>query len=280
MIHPFDRSGIAALSDLQTPQWRELFSRLESEQAEFLAREADFRSPEYVWPRDPLHNWSRIWEYPYVFHQLLGFHSTRPDGRALRLADVGSGVTFFPFSAARLGFDVSCADIDPVCGRDIPRAAKVLSPDPRQVEFRLIRGDRLPFVDGELDVVVCISVLEHIPAFENTIAEMARALKRDGLLVLTIDLDLRGDFEIGVARHRQLVDCLEHFFLFEKPDRTVHPANQLTSGNGPFGTAVPGLLRRSWFESKQRIKRVLGLPPRLLIPFVLSVQGFVMRKRD
>jgi hypothetical protein len=62
--HPFDRSGLAALSDLQTEEWRELFTSLEDQQREFLAKEEAFRSADYPWPRDPLHTWSRVWEYP------------------------------------------------------------------------------------------------------------------------------------------------------------------------------------------------------------------------
>ena len=46
------------------------FALLEKEQADFLAMESAFRSREYKWPRDPLHTWSRVWEYPYTYHHL------------------------------------------------------------------------------------------------------------------------------------------------------------------------------------------------------------------
>lgn len=47
----FQRSGLAALSDLETPLWRELFACLEREQDLFLAHESGFRSAEYLWLR-------------------------------------------------------------------------------------------------------------------------------------------------------------------------------------------------------------------------------------
>lgn len=60
----FDRSGLATLSDLQTLEWHDLFGLLEREQALFLEKEGQFQSPEYPWPKDPLHTWSRVREYP------------------------------------------------------------------------------------------------------------------------------------------------------------------------------------------------------------------------
>src|SRR5215213_8923717 len=95
--HPFDRGGLAALSDLKTPEWRELFERLEKDQAEFQASDSQFRSSEYKWPRDPLHTWSRVWEYPYAYHHLTRRLAASP-ARAPHVVDFGSGVTFFPFA--------------------------------------------------------------------------------------------------------------------------------------------------------------------------------------
>jgi 2-polyprenyl-3-methyl-5-hydroxy-6-metoxy-1,4-benzoquinol methylase len=46
------------------------------------------------------------------------------------------------------------------------------------LEFRAVRAERLPFADGEFDVVAAIEALEHIPDPEPTVAEMARVAKR------------------------------------------------------------------------------------------------------
>src|SRR5690349_2142457 len=113
--HPFEHIGLAARSDFDSSDWREIFATLERQQMEFLAKEPLFRSKEYPWPRDPLHCWSRAWEYPYAYYHLREWRRGWPKTGLPLVVDVGSGVTFFPFSVAELGCHVVCTDPDPVC---------------------------------------------------------------------------------------------------------------------------------------------------------------------
>jgi 2-polyprenyl-3-methyl-5-hydroxy-6-metoxy-1,4-benzoquinol methylase len=46
------------------------------------------------------------------------------------------------------------------------------------LEYRALRGERLPFADGEFDTASAIEVLEHVPDPERTLAEMARVARR------------------------------------------------------------------------------------------------------
>ena len=149
----FNRSGLAALSDLQTEVCQNIFSVLEKQQSEFLSKEREFRSEEYKWPNDPLHCWSRIWEYPYVYDHLTHYVTGLAKGSRPVVADVGSGVTFFPFSLARLGCNVICTDIDSICEKDILQARESISYSPGNVHFRLINNESLPFDDEECDVL-------------------------------------------------------------------------------------------------------------------------------
>lgn len=273
--HPFERSGLASLSDLETREWKQLFSQLEGEQGEFLAKASQFRSPEYKWPGDPLHTWSRVWEYPYTYHHLQTWRRRQPGDKLPHVVDLGSGVTFFPFSVARLGCRVTCTDTDPVAGTDLQRAAGCVPHKPGAVQFRLC-GETLPFETGEVDAIFCVSVLEHIPSREKTISEMARILKPGGLLVLTMDLDLRGDSEIGAKPYRSLIQVLETHFAYRHPDRTVHPADILTSGAGPYPVAPRGGLR---FAVREAVRRALGRKPRPRVPFVLAAMGLVLTSK-
>ena len=248
----FDFMGFAAKTDLEKEDWKILFSSLERQQSVFLNNQGEFRSKEYKWSRDPLHTWSRLWEYPYVYYHLQRIQEQRPNEK-LKVLDFGSGVTFFPFSVAQLGYDVTCADIDPVCAVDIPAAAKIVRYTPGSVNVALIKNGVIPVESESQDVVYCISVLEHIPDFESTIEEMARVLKPDGQLILTVDIDLRGNFELGVDEFERLQIKLDKYFTKILPERPVHPSNLLTTANSPYHIKS----RSPLFPIKQLIKSAL-----------------------
>src|SRR5262249_22621480 len=150
---PLDRNGLAALSDFKTEAWNGLFRTLEREQSDFLTRQPEFRRLEPSRSVDPLHTWSRVWEYPYVYHHLKRLRSGRAAGAMPTVADVGSGVTFFPFAVARLGFHVLCPDVDRVCETDLDRAIKHVPHEPGSVAFRLASEATLPLGDEECDAV-------------------------------------------------------------------------------------------------------------------------------
>lgn len=280
ITHVLDRSGIASLNDLSAPECRSLFSTLESEQSAFLAHESAFRSPAYLWPRDPLHTWSRCWEYPYAYRAFATDFEKRAAEGGTRplLADVGSGVTFFPFAMAKLGCRVVCTDVDPICERDLTRAAALVSAGNGVVEFRQGTRDGLPYGDAECDGVYCISVLEHIPEPRRTVEEIHRILKPGGMFCLTIDLDLRGDHEIGPAGYEKLHRVLQEHFELAAPTKTVHPSVMLTSTTGPYPVGIPHGLHRRIFLAKQVIKPLLGRKRSLADPFMLAVEGTLWRK--
>jgi SAM-dependent methyltransferase len=251
----FGKSGLARLSDLQTSQWKQGFDILRDWHDEFSANETNFRSPTYAWPTRPLYCWSRVWEYPFAYHHLSRFVSTFTV--TAKVADIGSGVTFFPFAIADLGVDVFCADIDPVCGLDLSRATKVMR-NRGNVAFRLIEGKTLPFEEAELDAVYCISVLEHIPDFENTIAEISRCLKAGGLFVLTFDVAIEG-IEGIAGEHRVILmkELNRHFTLVTKPEETPL-CDALLSDRGPYPMQSRDT---AWFRFKQAIKPLIGKTP-------------------
>jgi 2-polyprenyl-3-methyl-5-hydroxy-6-metoxy-1,4-benzoquinol methylase len=276
----FERCGIAALSDIQTSQWRDLFDNLERDQAAFLSHQGEFRTTQYKWPLDALHTWSRVWEYPYVYFHLASWRRTYSGLTLPKVADIGSGVTFFPFSVARLGFHVICSDPDPVCGRELALATSVVEHMPGEIRFRRIANATLPFENAECDVIYCISVLEHVEDFTTTLAEISRCLKPRGLFCLTTDLDLQGNADISVERYTVLVTAINDFFDPLFPQTSIHPADLLTNVTGPYPMyTVTRTTKAYHFFKQELVKGFLGLPPRPLLPWHLAVQGWVLRKR-
>jgi 2-polyprenyl-3-methyl-5-hydroxy-6-metoxy-1,4-benzoquinol methylase len=45
------------------------------------------------------------------------------------------------------------------------------------LEYRVMKAERLPFADGEFDLAAAIEVLEHVPDPEHTVSEMARVAR-------------------------------------------------------------------------------------------------------
>jgi SAM-dependent methyltransferase len=282
----FNRSGFAALSDLNTPEFQDIFLNLEKEQDAFLDKESIFRSKEYKWPHDPLYNFSRVWEYPYVYYHLAAYLKTLPQNARPIVADVGSGVTFFPFSLAKLGYQVVCTDIDCICERDLSLARECVSHSPGAVDFRLIKNDSIPVGDSECDAVYCISVLEHIPDFEKTVAEMARILKPGGLCIITCDINFNPEdgLQLDDIHYQRLISVLTNAFIWIWPERTIHPVNVLTTKNSPYPLQAPnyGIAQIIYHLTKQRILKPLlrRKPANVTIchPHV-TVLGLALKKR-
>ena len=235
----FDRSGLASTSDLTTETWKRLFTSLEEEQAAFLEKDHLFRSKDYIWPKDALHSWSRVWEYPYVYHHLKKSRGSTLAGQQPVVVDLGSGATFFPFAVAHLGYRAVCVDTDPASEESMKRAVEYVPCAPGKVDFRLSDGIKLPLSDGEADVLYCISVMEHIPDFEKTILEITRVLKPNGLFLLTFDIDLLGNSQIGILEYQRLYQCLRDYFELLCPEMTVHPKALLHSKTGPYPLLIP-----------------------------------------
>ena len=266
-----NRSGMAALSDMECPEYKKYFSLLEADQEYFLDKEQSFRSQEYKWPRDSLHCWSRIWEYPYVYYHLKN-EKKLGERTNIRVVDFGSGVTFFPFSVARLGCHVQCLDIDPICEKDLQRAALTVDHNPGKVTFSPIRNSRSSLKDSEADAVYCISVLEHIPDFELSLLEIVRILKPNGLFILTIDIDMCGYNDIGAKRYYEMRKLLDCYFSFQEIEVSTHPLDILTQYRNV------SLLRQIKFQLKQQAKAILNKNHNSNYPN-LAVWGGVMQKR-
>jgi len=270
-ISPFDYSGMASLTDLASPAWRSLFGELERSQSRFQAQHARILDAEYKWPRDPLHTWSRGWEYAYVAH-----HLGRAEGQDNRVIDFGCGVTFFPFFLAKSGFDVVGIDNDPICERGMKRAIDAMDSTPGSVSIQLSRDGRLDMPDGSVSAAYSVSVLEHIPTLEPILAELARVMRPGARFVLTIDVGLEPGQELDPDRYTIMRGALSKAFELVHAERTTHPLDMLTTDTGPYpkygsNDAVAWLRRKA----KRTVRRLLDRQP---WEYSLACAGFVLRR--
>ncbi|MEW6141328.1 MAG: class I SAM-dependent methyltransferase [Thermodesulfobacteriota bacterium] len=183
------------------------------------------------WVPDPLHNWSRRWEYPFCYAKLQTFLAAT-DRKHYGILDAGSGNTFFPFfvASAHRNIVVDCVDIDPSV---IDFGRKLQAQGNSAVNY--CHGDlrRLDHSDRSLDAIYSISVLEHISSRLQIVSEFARVLKPGGRLVITLDVSLNGTGEIPVTETSSLLRSLSTDFLpdqdYSLAVRTIREGAILTS---------------------------------------------------
>jgi SAM-dependent methyltransferase len=101
-------------------------------------------------------------------------------GKPYRLLDFGCGEAHVVRLAVMKGFDAHGADIfyDQKDKAHIERQGLL-----GNRVFEIGTDGRLPFADGEFDIVTSNMVFEHVDDFERALSEIARVLKRDGLLL-------------------------------------------------------------------------------------------------
>lgn len=277
ILECFNYYGFASLEDLRSELGRGLFKELEDFQKEFSKCVDNYRSPEYIWPRDPLHTWSRIWEYPHVLYHLRKYQQEIKHKNGVIL-DFGSGVTFFPFFLAREGFKVIATDIDPVCEKDFKKAIALMNMSNEQIDFILGKEDYIPLEDNSISCVYSISVIEHVKNIPQIIKEIHRVLIPDGLIILTFDVSLNEAHELSPQQFEILMSTLNKFFELMVPIRLVHPFDMLCSNKGPYPlypekTAVQKVLH----FVKEIAKKILGR--KSIPPLHLTCAGNVWRKK-
>lgn len=204
--------GIPTLDEVEAMLARPIWEQTRSFNAAFLERHRRALSGyAWHWGRDPLKFWSRRWEYPFA-EQAVFRHAERTERDGLVICDAGSGVTFFPYLLAdRLpAARVVCCDY---AATYAPIFAAVNRNEPHdRVSFRRAALQDLPFDDGELDVLCCISVLEHTGQYATIVREVARALKPGGRFVLTFDLSQDDKFDLQPGEARKMFGVLEELF--------------------------------------------------------------------
>ena len=108
-----------------------------------------------------------------------------------RLLDLGCGAGRHAFEAARRGARVVAMDTDPAELRTVSAMFAAMSEAgeiPAGGGGMAVTGDAtsMPFPDGAFDQVIAAEVLEHIPADQAAMNEIARVLRPGGIAAVTV----------------------------------------------------------------------------------------------
>ena len=108
-----------------------------------------------------------------------------------RVLDLGCGAGRHAFECLRRGTVVVALDSDGVEVKGVAALMEAMADAgevPEGAAGIAVKGDayRLPFADATFDKVICAEVLEHLPRDQVAMAELARVLKPEGRLAVTV----------------------------------------------------------------------------------------------
>lgn len=150
----------------------------------------------------------RLWEYGSMMQQLeeLGIPPSA------QLVDIGAGASFF---------DPYCALAFPnLCCTDSMKYGDVTGMVQAQRDhykvglplFDVLCEDMSVFADGQFDVTMCISTVEHVDGHDKAFDEMVRITKSGGYIFITSDYfrDTQ-QWETSPSRHLQVTAYMQAF---------------------------------------------------------------------
>ena len=255
--------GLPQVADYRALVASAWFKSIEEYSDAFLRRNvAALREYQEKWVKDPLHQWSRQWEYPFVIGRAMSglrSHSGTHPHRAI--LDAGAGVTFLPYYLAEQFTDVevTCLDHEPAWAAVYEQANRTAV---RPIRFVADDLRHLPFSDASFDIVYCVSVLEHTNAYGDIVREFRRVLRPGGTVIITFDISIDGDSDIPPQKAQHLLGTLFRQFPESPPAEYADLSASVTASGVLTTRAVVAFDARllPWTPPQPSlVRRLLGL---------------------
>jgi SAM-dependent methyltransferase len=157
---------LAKLSELESQAWKHFMAELNQ-----VAKRGGL---------DCYETFSRTWEYPWLWSQLEPLK-----GVGLEVLDIGSERSPLPWFLATQGFRVTVSDHTINSWSTWQNAKSQLRIPIRR---RLLDAQQLNLPTATTDIYLSVSVIEHFHGKAQAVAEAARVLRPNGLLIMTFDV--------------------------------------------------------------------------------------------
>ncbi len=217
------------------------------------------------WVKDPLHQWSRQWEYSFVSNRIENINL---NDQKINILDAGSGLTFFPFYISNKyeNTKMYCIDYDSSLTSLYNILNKKLE---KKVKFVCSPLQKTNFENDKFDILYSISVLEHTDNYSEIIDEFYRILRPGGKLIITFDLSIDGTKDISFENGDKLLNLLNKRF---EPDENL--LNRIQFNNDSFSTKTAKRINKNllpWkkpsiFDKMKKLiqgKKIENWPPNL-----------------
>lgn len=190
----------------------------------------------YSWSDNPLLEWSRCVEYPLVAN-IIKEKLFKND---VKICDFGCGISFMPIYFSDMGFNVTCFDIVDYSEFYSCASSKIN----HQINFTQ------ELAVNHFDLIYSVSVIEHTKDPDAELEKIYDSLKSGGEVILTFDIDPRGDLDLNIVKAVNFITKFQQLF------NSVSSA-QLDSSNSDYLTFKNSPYGRRKYTALTRIKRTV-----------------------
>ena len=182
----------------------------------------------------------------------------------MAVLDAGSGVTFFPWLLHRAfpRAGIRCCDINADWAGLFEQIGRRSG---QSVEFLARSLEHTGLESNSIDVLYCISVLEHAPNYLEIIEEFSRILRPGGLVVITFDISLEKGGHLSPVEGDELLGAIYRGLLGADSAGSIpRTAGGLLTTDIARTLGRPELLpwARPTFRSRVKDLMRLRMPPR------------------
>ena len=136
-----------------------------------------------------------------------------------KVLDIGCGPGVMVENLTGRGFEVFGVDIS----SEMIRQAKERYGNLKNCHFSVQKVEDLNFPDSYFDVIICMGVVEYIEDDEAAISRMARILKPNGVLIVTLPNRL-SPYRLWarIVLNRRILDLIKRFIMRKEAPTLIH----------------------------------------------------------